>query len=51
MNYDANENNVSGDYRINNSRTIIKFFKNKTKIKGSTPDNKRRSFCSTKIFE
>ena len=40
VNDDANENNDSGNYRINNNkRTTSKSFGGKTKIMGSEPDN------------
>ena len=43
MNDDENENNDSGNYRIDkNKTTASKSFEYKTKIIGSTPDNNSR---------
>ena len=40
VNDDANENDATGNYRINNNNTIaINFFENKTKITSSKPSN------------
>ena len=36
----ANKNNDSGNHRVNNNKTTtLNFFRCKTKILGSTPDN------------
>ena len=52
MNDAANENNDANNYRINSNKTITsKCFEYQTKITEKTPNDKRRSCCSVKIFE
>ena len=51
VNDDENENDNANN-RINNNKTITsRSFEYKTKLIGSTPNDKRRSCCSIKIFE